>query len=305
MSKADLLALTPNEFENLAFDLLQAAGLRNLIWRTPGADGGRDIEGQYLVNDFSGAAALEKWYAECKRYSSPIDWPTLFGKIAYAEVLEADYLLLITNSNPSPQCETKISEWNAERRRVRVRVWRGYEMAQLLEAYPAVAAKYGLLDKAAPIDVEFLPLLLEINKVAQASYVALEFDQSPRSGLEMAASLSELISVRMAQLRAHGKILPVNVLQSAPDYDWLTWSGPIGAWQETCVRAFLTAYRYYLGARAIKIVASGKEAQLSVADCRGRLTPTVEKSLSIIGFWAEIEFRNFDKSNYSLSIRMR
>lgn len=144
MALTHLLALTPKEFENLTFDLLQSAGLRNMVWRTPGADGGRDIEGRYVINDLSGSITVQKWYVECKRYSSPIDWPTLFEKIAYAEVHQADYLLLVTTNNPSPQCETKISEWNAQRGRVQIRVWRGYEIDRLLEGYPVVATKFGL-----------------------------------------------------------------------------------------------------------------------------------------------------------------
>jgi hypothetical protein len=37
------LTLTPTEFENLVFDLLISRGMVNVAWRTPGADGGRDI----------------------------------------------------------------------------------------------------------------------------------------------------------------------------------------------------------------------------------------------------------------------
>jgi len=48
--------LAPSEFENFSFDILNAAGVRNLTWRTPGADGGRDIEGSIFVTDFSGSS---------------------------------------------------------------------------------------------------------------------------------------------------------------------------------------------------------------------------------------------------------
>jgi hypothetical protein len=39
--------LSPRQFENVVYDLVSAAGLRNAVWRTPGADGGRDIEGDF------------------------------------------------------------------------------------------------------------------------------------------------------------------------------------------------------------------------------------------------------------------
>jgi hypothetical protein len=79
-----LKTLTPQDFENLTYDLLMLAGIRNLVWRTPGSDGGRDLEGLYNRVDFADGVVSEVWYFECKRYQSAIDWPTVFGKIAYA-----------------------------------------------------------------------------------------------------------------------------------------------------------------------------------------------------------------------------
>ena len=99
--------LPPDQFENMTFDLLHAAGLKNLVWRTPGADGGRDIEGTFSAIDFSRHYQNQSWYIECKRYSNSIDWPTVWSKISYADVKGADFLLLVTNANPSPSCETE------------------------------------------------------------------------------------------------------------------------------------------------------------------------------------------------------
>src|SRR6185503_13599865 len=93
---AQLRALTPTEFENLSYDLLVLSGLRNATWRTPGPDAGRDIEGEYLTVDLSETLSLERWYVECKHYTSAIDWPTIFAKIAYAQNHRADFLLLVT-----------------------------------------------------------------------------------------------------------------------------------------------------------------------------------------------------------------
>ena len=57
-----LKALTPAQFENVVYDLTTSAGLRNAIWRTPGPDGGRDIEGEMATTDFSGFHVITKWY---------------------------------------------------------------------------------------------------------------------------------------------------------------------------------------------------------------------------------------------------
>jgi hypothetical protein len=65
---ARLKQMQPQEFENLAYGLVFLCGAQNLRWRTPGADGGRDLECEFRVADFSGEHATEKWYVECKRY---------------------------------------------------------------------------------------------------------------------------------------------------------------------------------------------------------------------------------------------
>lgn len=297
--------LDPTDFENFAYDLLQSAGMRNMVWRTPGADGGRDIEGQALFNDLSGAITVQKWYVECKRYSTSVDWPTLWGKIAYADNHHADYLLLVTNNNPSPNCETQIATWNGQRKRPQVRVWRGYELDKIAQAYPAVATKYGLRDKSAPLDVEFLSLLMEVTKVAQASYSALEFECDPRPGLEVAAALAELISLRMAQVRDHGRISESDISSDLPAYDWVKWNGPVRPWETAGIRAFLCAYRYFLVAEGVNVLGSGEETKLVPIKHRGPLTPAVETSLRNIALWSDIEMRLLENELPSIGIRPR
>ncbi|HDZ9489188.1 TPA: restriction endonuclease, partial [Vibrio cholerae] len=86
----DLLSLSPEQFESMTFDIVTALGLRNAVWRTPGSDVGRDIEGNYYISDLSGLYQKQKWYVECKRYAKSVDWPTVWNKIAYAETHSAD-----------------------------------------------------------------------------------------------------------------------------------------------------------------------------------------------------------------------
>src|SRR5262249_18026984 len=88
-----LKKLPPGEFENLAYDLLFLSGVQNLRWRTPGADGGRDLEGEVAVIDFSGETFRQRWYIECKRYAKSVDWPTVYEKLTVALNHQADFLL--------------------------------------------------------------------------------------------------------------------------------------------------------------------------------------------------------------------
>lgn len=144
--KDKILALSPIEFENLTFDLVQLLGLKNCVWRTPGSDGGRDIQGDFLNSDFSNSIRVEKWYIECKRYDKTIDWATIWKKIAFADVHEADLLLFITTSEISPQAKSEIDQWNQSHRFPIVRFWDIHSLIRNLNAFPVLLIKYRLID---------------------------------------------------------------------------------------------------------------------------------------------------------------
>src|SRR5258708_22664595 len=88
---ARLKRLQPQEFENLTYDILFLSGVQNLRWRTPSADGGRDLEGDVATMDFSGETVRQRWYIECKRYGQSLNWPTVYEKLTVAINHAADY----------------------------------------------------------------------------------------------------------------------------------------------------------------------------------------------------------------------
>src|SRR5438876_5270353 len=120
-----LKQLQPRDFENLIYDLLVLRGMRNLRWRTPGTDAGRDIEGDFDARDFSGDIRSERWYVECKRHALTVDWPVVYGKLAYADSQQADFLLVCTTGSLSPQCKDEIARHERNRRTPRMRAWEG------------------------------------------------------------------------------------------------------------------------------------------------------------------------------------
>lgn len=65
--------LSPTAFEHLIFDLMILTGLRNVVWRSPGADGGRDIEGDFLtvVSAISGSRVRSVKTGEHDQNPSP------------------------------------------------------------------------------------------------------------------------------------------------------------------------------------------------------------------------------------------
>jgi restriction endonuclease Mrr len=139
-----LKTLKPREFEQLVFDLLMLRGLGNLQWRTPGSDAGRDIEGEFDARDFSGASRAEHWYVECKRHSGTVDWPTVYGKLAYADSHGADYLLICTTGSLSPQCKDEMSRHERSRKRPKLRAWEGAYLETAIADEAILLLKFGL-----------------------------------------------------------------------------------------------------------------------------------------------------------------
>lgn len=216
----DLETLSPSAFENLIYDLCVEIGLLNASWRTPGRDGGRDIEGHYVITDLSGYKQTQKWYIECKRYASSVDWPTIRNKIAYAENHFADILLAVTTSSLSPQAVDEVSRWN-ERRYPRVRYWNGHEVIRLLQARPAVAMKYfpasvdeknrsGALGELSMLAVKF-------TQAANSQAVFREHQSKP---LEAAGAIADLILDRTDRLAQSLKSYAVP-LRAEDIFDWM------------------------------------------------------------------------------------
>ena len=211
-----LSSLSPVQFENLIYDCVRAIGVRNLVWRTPGRDGGRDLEGKVVVTDIVGTDRLETWYIECKRYNSSIGWPTVWKKVAYADSQGADVFLLATNSNPSPTCETEIDRWNAQKRRPAIRVWRGYSLGHVLATKPHILISHGLSDERGLEITDITALSQLILGVVQSANSRHHFGLDVSDALETGSALSELLEQRLADMRTNGRFGSGHRLSAPP-----------------------------------------------------------------------------------------
>ena len=195
-----LRAMRPTQFENVVYELVASAGLRNAVWRTPGSDAGRDIEGEVAAVDFSGFHFKMKWYVECKRYSASVDWPTVWEKIAYADSHGADYLLVVTTSALSPQCKSEVSNWNSKRRRPAVRFWDATNLEQLLMHYPGILLRHGIVTDTTLAPAAFMDLAQRTSKVVQAAYGISEM-----ANLENAATRGRVRALRTTDRANQGR----------------------------------------------------------------------------------------------------
>ncbi len=216
----NLLNLSPAQFEGLTFDIVSTLGLKNVVWRTPGSDGGRDIEGVYYISDLSGYNQKQKWYVECKRYTGSVDWPTVWNKISYAEANNADVLLFVTSSSLTPQAVDNVTQWNESNKKPVIRFWGEVEVISKLNLYPQIACKYGLQpnpDSHLPLFEKIVDLLIKVSHS-----LSPESGDAKEEKLFLLHALSELLSVRMADISKDGsfRFRPHRVEDS---YDWFEY----------------------------------------------------------------------------------
>ena len=288
-----LKALTPTQFENVVYDLVTAAGLRNAVWRTPGSDGGRDIEGEMPTVDFSGFSAASKWYVECKRYATSVDWPTVWEKIAYADSHEADFLLVVTTSALSPLCKSEISTWNAKRRKPALRFWEGPNLEQMLDHHPAILVKHGLSTDARLAPASFMSLAQQTSKVIQAAYGTAEADGRDNPALEAASALAELLTAKIKDAENGGKAPAPRFVPTVDGFHWLTVSGDTGVlsgYDRHGLRAVLALLRHVTGVKTATATAGGSAVRITLP--AGKLPNTAATTLLLeAGFWGDIEAR--------------
>jgi hypothetical protein len=250
VTRKELLKLKADEFESLVCDLLILHGLQNATWRTPGADGGRDIEGRVDVLDLSGNVETQKWYIECKRYSKSVDWPTVYHKIAHADNHRADYLLICTTASLSPACKSEIKTWNNGSRIPKIRYWDFSDLIRKIDKEPIIKTKYGFNSNDTNISLSMLPISRLVSKIIQLQYGLVSQDTSPsllNIAIEFSASLTELISSTIERLSIGNSAFykPFNVDRDL--YCWCLVENEVDLtmFDAYGIRALLTLLRYF------------------------------------------------------------
>lgn len=295
--------LTPTQFENLIFDLLVSRGMVNVCWRTPGPDGGRDVEAMTVDRDFSGIHSASKWFIECKRYSGSVDWPTIYGKLAYADSMKADYLLLCTSSQFTPAAISQVDGWNSSRRTPKIRLWPAQELENQLNQHPDLKLKYGLSTTSQTPGYSLVSLSLALSKSVASVYLELVFSgATPSPMLEAAQTFSELMLHRMEDIAHDGRIKPVLAPIEVKLLDQCPVRGKCTGVDEIGLRAF-AAYLIALTKQPLELVAAGRgECELSSKIEISDLLHRYRDAFSSISLWSEFEFTFAKKS---IHIRQR
>ena len=297
--------LSPTGFENLAFDIVRALGFQNLVWRTPGPDGGRDIDGLLGTHDPTGFLHIQKWHIECKQYHKTINWKTVWEKLSHADALSADVLFLMTNSNPSPQCENRISEWNIERRRPAIRVWRGYNFINILRANLDISIAHGIVDSSSENFPQWASIALELAKLIHSAQGAIEFESKSNTAIEAASALAELLEHRLSDLARYGRFHKGPVLSISGNPSWLVLEGSIGGTEEVSFRALTSLMRHFKQCETVTAKRVDEYWQFSFDTLNRGGTKDLQKNLRSISHWMRCDDMISEEEEGTIRILMR
>lgn len=147
--------LSPTEFEEFCYDLLVALGASKISWRkgtglsSSPADGGRDIECEFLMPEVGGGHRVERWLVECKHQKAGVPPQKLAGALSWASANKPDCLLLIASGFFSNPCKDLIEQHRQNNPGgFRIRLWERKDCERHALAVPQILRKYKLFEEA-------------------------------------------------------------------------------------------------------------------------------------------------------------
>ncbi|HCG5918245.1 restriction endonuclease [Vibrio parahaemolyticus] len=143
----DFSQITPEDFENLVFHLLDEMGFSNLNWRKGGegnsaTDGGRDLEATYW--SVRPAESLEeKYWFEVKHRSKQLEKIQVQKTVLNASGNNRkDNVVIITNKTISNPTKDWLSDFQLDHKTPRVMIWQGHDLELFLRKNPRTLAKF-------------------------------------------------------------------------------------------------------------------------------------------------------------------
>jgi hypothetical protein len=107
--------------------------------------------------------------------------------------------------------------------------------------------------------------MFELSKLAQSTYAADEFGQKTSNRIELIASFTELISIRIEDAKKHGQFVTHRFKPDRDSFDWCE-PNPLPAinFDSASLRTALSTIRTALGLDTIKCTADSKKVVISV-----------------------------------------
>ncbi|NKM00939.1 restriction endonuclease [Rhizobium leguminosarum] len=129
------------QFEELCYELVEAAGFRSLEWRRGGADSGRDIQGTLTVSTGLFSEFEELWFFECKHHAKGVGPELLASKFIHALAENPRHLVFFISSFPTTGAKRWIKEISA-RSAFKIHIVDGEHLRAVLRNHPGIVEKF-------------------------------------------------------------------------------------------------------------------------------------------------------------------
>lgn len=145
--KLDFSEISPVDFENLAFHLLDEMGFSNLNWRKGGegnsaTDGGRDLEATFWTV-LPAVSKEERYWFEVKYRSNQLEKSQVQSTVLNAAGNNSkDNVVIITNKTISNPTLDWIKEFQDAHKNPNISVWQGHDLDLLLRKNPRTLARF-------------------------------------------------------------------------------------------------------------------------------------------------------------------
>lgn len=185
--------LSPDSFEHLCYQLIRALpGFANVDLREGSSDSGRDIEAEYRRLAPDGFTEIsEKWWFQCKRYSSGISYDNISGSIFQAETEKVDVLTIMSNVHLTPSCKNDIKQVKSQVH-CRILDWTGVHFQDLLFSHPDICQVF-FPDEEIPQHLQQTTRPTDIVRHAErtSSHFGIEFSIPIKQGQKAPQTIQE------------------------------------------------------------------------------------------------------------------
>jgi len=170
-----LTRLSPQDFQDLCFDILNNNQFENPKPRGQGSDGGRDLEAEFIYS-FGKQKVRQTCWFQCKRYSkeTPLNYREFSSELTKAETRGVNRFIIISNKDMTSDAKSEIIEWN-KNHKCQVDDWTGTLFLDLLFEFPDICKIY--------FPDEIVPQIVDISKPQEI--IPLSKNLGERFGVEI------------------------------------------------------------------------------------------------------------------------
>ncbi|KZQ13137.1 hypothetical protein A3N51_11410 [Enterobacter kobei] len=143
----DFSKISPSDFENLVFHLLDEMGFSNISWRKGGegnsaTDGGRDLEATFWTIR-PGVSKEERYWFEVKHRKHQLEKMQVQSTLLNAAGNDLkDNVVIITNKTISNPTYDWIKEFQKNNKNPQVTIWQGHDLEIILRKNPRTLARF-------------------------------------------------------------------------------------------------------------------------------------------------------------------